>query len=263
MNKIEKLRKILKGMGSLLIAYSGGADSTLLLVVARDVLQDRVLAVTADSPAYPPEEMAFAKKTAKALGARHLIIKTRELKDKNFVNNPPQRCYFCKKGLFRRLQEIALKSKLNFVADASNISDRQDHRPGNQAKREFKVRSPFQEAGFTKQDIRKLSKKLGLGTWNKPALACLASRIPYGTRITPALLKRINSAERGLKELGFKQVRLRHYNGLCRIEVSKNDIPALIGKRAAVVRNLKKLGYNYITLDLEGYRSGSLNRAIK
>lgn len=246
-----------------MVAYSGGTDSTLLLVVARNVLQERVLAVTADSPTYPPEELAFAKKTAQAFGVKHIIIKTRELKDKSFVNNPPQRCYFCKKGLFRRLREIALKSKLNFVADASNISDQKDYRPGNQAKREFKVRSPFQEAGLTKEDIRKLSKKLGLGTWNKPALACLASRIPYGTRITPALLKRINDAERGLKKLGFKQVRLRHYNGLCRIEVFKDEIPALIRKRDAVVRNLKKLGYDYVTLDLEGYCSGSLNRVIR
>jgi pyridinium-3,5-biscarboxylic acid mononucleotide sulfurtransferase len=153
--------------------------------------------------------------------------------------------------------------KLNFVADASNISDKKDFRPGDKAKKEFKVRSPLQEAGLTKDDIRALSKKLGLNTWNKPALACLASRIPYGKKITLDILARVNQGEEFLRQLGFKQVRLRHYNGLCRIETGKDDITRLISQRTLIVSRLKRLGYNYVTIDLEGYRTGSLNEVIK
>lgn len=224
--------------------------------------KEKILAVTACSPTYPKEELLFSKSIARSLGVRHKIIKTYELKDKRFIANPVNRCYFCKIELFTGLKGIAIKSKLNFVLDASNVSDKLDFRPGNMAKQELKIRSPLQETGFTKVDIRKLSKKLGLITWDKPSLACLASRIPYGQRISSELLGRINQAEVYLRRLGFKQVRLRHYNGLCRIEVLKNDICRLISKRNLVVDKLKKLGYNYITIDLEGYRSGSMNPAL-
>lgn len=246
-------------MGSVVVAYSGGADSTFLLKVAALVLGDKVLAVTAVSPTYPKEELYLAKRMAKTLGIRHKIIKTYELKDQRFIANPVNRCYFCKKELFTRLKDIAKVNKLNFVIDASNISDKKDFRPGKIAKEELKVRSPLQAAGLNKEDIRRLSRQLGLKTWDKPSLACLASRVPYGVRISSRLLKRINEAEAYLRKMGFKQVRLRHYNGLCRIEVWQNDIPSLINKRSLIVEKLKQLGYNYVTIDLEGYRTGSMN----
>lgn len=243
----------------MLIAYSGGVDSTFLLKAASDILGERVLAVTADSATYPKDELESAKKMTQRLGVRHQVIKTGELKDSNFLNNGLQRCYFCKRGLFRRLKKIALENKLNFVADASNICDRKDFRPGSRAKKELHVRSPLEEAGLTKEEIRLLSKRLKLPTWDKPSFACLASRIPYHTRISPALLKRIERGEAVLKRMGFRQVRLRTYDGLCRIEVSRADIPLILSKRNFIVERLNSLGYNYITLDLEGYRSGSLN----
>jgi len=249
-------------MVSVLVAYSGGVDSTLLLKVASDVLSNKLLAITAVSPTYPKEELIFSKKIAKQLGVRHKIIKTQELEDKRFISNPVNRCYFCKKELFSKLKEIAKINKLNFVVDASNVSDEKDLRPGSQAKEELNIRSPLQEAGFTKEDIRKLSKRLGLVTWDKPSEACLASRIPYGIKISPQLLVRVNRAEGYLRQLGFKQVRLRHYNGLCRIEVLKEDIPRIMNKRTKIINRLKILGYNYITLDLEGYRSGSMNEVL-
>src|SRR3989338_2202401 len=262
MDKLKKLKSILKEMGSVLIAYSAGADSTFLLKVARDCLGSKVLAVTADSPTYQKQELKFYKKMAKELGVRHKVIKTLELEDKNFIKNSASRCYFCKSELFSRLRKIAKDSRLNFVADASNVSDKKDFRPGSIAKNELGVRSPLQEAGFTKEDIRLFSKKLGLKTWDKPQLACLASRIPYGKKISPLVLRRINKAEEFLRKAGFKQVRLRHHDRLCRIEVGKSEISLLAQRSNLVVDSLKKMGYNYITLDLEGYRAGSMNPAL-
>lgn len=262
MNKINQLKKILKNMHSVLVAYSGGLDSTFLLAVSKEVLGKNVLAVTANSATYPRQELKSAKKTARKLKARHLIINSEELKDKRYLCNSTQRCYFCKKDLFRRLKKIAAGEKIKFVIEASNLNDAGDFRPGRKAKKEYLIRSPLEEAHFSKADIRRYSKKLGLNTWNKPSLACLASRIPYGTKINRNLLKRINKAEEYLYALGIRQVRLRHYNGLCRIEVEEKDFPTLIKKRNSIVEKLKKLGYNYITLDLEGYRTGSLNEVI-
>jgi len=262
--KFSRIKRSVSRYGSCLIAFSGGVDSTLLLKIASLALpKDKILAVTANSPTYPKEELLFSQNIASRFGLRHKIIKTDELKDKKFISNPINRCYFCKRELFTKLKKIAKKNKLNFVLDASNASDKLDFRPGSIAKGELGIRSPLQDAGFTKEDIRSLSKQLGLGTWDKPSLACLASRIPYGTQISEGSLERINQAEAYLRKIGFRQVRLRHYNRLCRIEVSKSDIPRLVSKRKQVVDKLKNLGYNYVTIDLEGYRTGSLNEVIK
>jgi uncharacterized protein len=263
MDKLKKLKKILNDMGSVLIAYSGGVDSTFLIKVAAGVLGDNVLAVTAVSPTYPKQELTFARRMAGEFGIRHRLINTNELKDKRFTSNSANRCYFCKKELFGKLIKIARKNKLKFVCDASNLSDDTDYRPGNKAKGEFGIRSPLKEAGFTKEDIRRISRRLGLRSWNKPALACLASRIPYGTKISTNILSRINKAEKFLSALGFSQIRLRHYNGLCRIEVLNKDIAKLLKKRSLIVARLKTLGYHYITVDLEGYRTGSMNEALE
>lgn len=262
--KLSSLRRKIYGYKSCLVAFSGGQDSAFLLKICSAVLKpDKLLAVTAVSETYPRAELKKARILAKEIGIRLKVIRTAELANKKFSANPVKRCYFCKKELFTKLIRIARKHKLNFVLDASNLSDKSDYRPGTIAKKELKVKSPLAEAGFTKGDIRSLSKKIGLSSWNKPSLACLASRIPYGTKITAGLLRRIDRAEEYLNSLGFEQVRLRHYNGLCRVEVNQKDIGRLLKNREQVVERLKDLGYNYITLDLEGYRTGSLNEVIK
>jgi len=260
MKKIEKLKDILKQMGSVLIAFSGGSDSSFLLKIASSVLpKEKIIAVTADSPTYTRQELSGARLFAAALGVKHIVIKTLELREERFISNPLNRCYFCKRELFSRLRKLADEYKINFVIDGTNKTDAFDSRPGAAAKRELAVRSPLEESGIDKADIRRASKRLGLTTWNKPSGACLASRIAYGVKITPALLSRIGRAEAYLKRLGFRQVRLRHYNGLCRIEVLRHEIVRLINKRDGIITRLKTLGYTHITVDLEGYRTGSMN----
>jgi len=261
--KLACLKRKILGYKSCLVAFSGGQDSAFLLKVCSLVLpKTNILAVTAVSATYPKDELPKAKVLAEDIGVRLKVIKTAELKNKKFTANSTLRCYFCKKELFLRLAAIARQNKLNFVLDASNASDKSDYRPGNIAKQELKVRSPLLESGFNKEDIRKLSRSFGLSSWDKPSLACLASRIPYGIKITAGLLKRIDQAEAYLTGLGFRQVRLRHYNGLCRIEVEEKYLNCLIRNRKAIVAKLRNLGYNYITLDLQGYRTGSLNEVI-
>jgi uncharacterized protein len=262
-NKFSRLKRIILGYESALVAFSGGQDSAFLLKICSLLLpSDKILAVTAVSATYPKGELAKARILAKQIGAKLKVIRTAELSNQKFTANPVTRCYFCKQELFSKLIVIAKQNKLNFVLEAGSLSDAQDYRPGNIAKGELKIKSPLIEAGFTKEDIRRLSKQLGLSSWNKPSLACLASRIPYGVKITADLLKRIDQSEEYLNQLGFRQVRLRHYDGLCRIEVNKDDLPRLLSKRRLIVGRLKKIGYNYITVDLEGYRTGSLNEVI-
>lgn len=263
-NKLSRLKKIILDMDSLLVAFSGGTDSTFLLKVASGLLpKGKLLAVTAQSETYPDEELFRARVSARRLGVAHKVIRTYELSDRQFRANPAERCYFCKKELFAKLIKIAARSRLKFVADASNISDQADFRPGSRAKEELGVRSPLQEAGLSKDDIRKFSREMKLPTWDKPSLACLASRIPYGTRITTGLLSRINQGEEFLRGMGFRQVRLRHYGRLCRIEVEKKELKKIIEKSPLVSKGLKNIGYDYVTLDLEGYRTGSLNEVLK
>jgi len=262
--KLENLKEILLNMESVLIAYSGGVDSTLLLKVSKDTLGDKVLAVTANSLTYPSWEIEAAREMAQRLGARHMVIETQELANPEFVNNLPDRCYYCKRELFSKLALIAKEFDLNYVLDGSNYDDLNDFRPGMQAAREFKVRSPLKEAAFTKEDIRQLSKELGLPTWDKPSFACLASRFPYGTAITKENLIRIGEAERFLRSSGMRQVRVRHYNHIARIEATQEQISKLLSKelRGKIVNKFKDLGYTYVTVDLEGYRTGSMNEVL-
>jgi len=266
MQKIIKLQNLLKKMKRVLVAYSGGADSTLLLKVAGETLgKENVLAVLATSVTYPASEVKAAIKTAKILKAKLLVVKTEEIKDSRFSKNPRQRCYYCKLELFGKLVNIAQKKGYFAVLDGANYDDRLDFRPGTKAGKELGIRSPLQEAGFTKTEIRKLSRKLKLTTWNKPSMACLASRIPYGAEIKSKTLKSIGLAEEYLKQIHFKQVRVRHHGELARIEVMPGDFKRLLqlGLSKKIAENLKKFGYTYITFDLEGFRSGSMNLVLK
>ena len=263
--KATALHTLLTELGSVLVAYSGGVDSTLLLRVALDTLgRERVLAVTAQSETYPQSEVEAATELASRLGARHLLISTEELKDQRFAHNPPDRCYYCKHELFRKLTEIAKREGLNAVCDGANYDDLGDFRPGMRAGAELGVRSPLKEVGLTKEETRQLSKELGLPTWDKPSYACLASRFPYGTEITPEQLRRIEEAESFLRSLGIGQLRVRHHGEIARIEVSPADFPRLFanGMRERVITKLRSLGYTYVTIDLQGYRTGSMNETL-
>ena len=259
-----RLKNILSSMESVLIAYSGGVDSTFLLKVASDVLGDRVLAVTSDSPTITRKELSGARDMAKELGVDHIVIKTDEMDCKDFTKNSSQRCYWCKNELFTKLNDIAKKRGFDYVADGSNYSDTSDFRPGLKAAGELNVRSPLVEASLTKDDIRDLLKIWGLSVWNKPATACLSSRVPYGQTISVSLLNRIERAEDILHKSGFEQVRVRDHNNIARIEVSAEDFSRLFDPRIkdTLSRSLKELGYKYIAVDLDGYRTGSLNEAL-
>ncbi len=261
--KITALREILAEAKRVVVAFSGGVDSTFLLKMAVEVLgAEQVLAVTGQSPTYPAWELAEAKELASALGVRQLIIDTEELEQEDFAANPPERCYFCKQELFSRLRQIAQKEGALAVLDGTNRDDLGDYRPGRKAARELGVRSPLLEAGLTKDDIRFFSFALGLPTWNKPACACLSSRFPYGTRITPEKLLQVERGEDFLRSLGFVQFRLRHHGALARIEIDPEQFSLLLAKASAVVSELKATGFAYVALDLEGYRTGSMNETL-
>lgn len=260
--KLLTLRGILARMGKVLIAYSGGVDSTFLLKVAHEVLDGDVLAVTATSKTYPEEEVAFATKMAAELGVPHLLVETKEFENEAFVNNPPNRCFFCKEELFGTLKGIARERGIPYVLDGTNYDDRLDFRPGRQAAKQLDIRSPLLEAKLTKEEIRLLSKEMGLPTWDKPSIACFASRIPYGEGITLEKLAQVELAERYLKSLGYRIVRVRHHGEIARIEVPPEDFPSLLEVRERVLSAFKGFGFTYVVLDLAGFRSGSMNEAL-
>lgn len=263
-DKLKKLKKIIEELESAVIAFSGGCDSSFLAKVAYDVLGDRVIAITANSELYADLEVKDSKKIAAFIGIKHEIISSNELGVPGFRDNPPERCYFCKKELFSELLEIAKKRDFKYVLDGSNFDDGDDYRPGMKAGKELNVRSPLREAKLTKDEIRQLSRKFNLYTADKPAMACLASRFPYGTKIREEDLQRIEKAEGFLRNLGFTQLRVRHHGDIARIEILPEDIESLLKNnfREKILAEFKKLGYKYVTFDLEGYRTGSMNEVI-
>lgn len=263
--KLNTLRSIFQQMGSVLVAYSGGVDSAFVLAVATETLgPERVLGVTGVSESLAPYERNEAAEIAQQVGARHRELKTDELSDENYLSNPANRCYFCKSELFTKLLPLAQAEGLAVVVDGSNADDVGDYRPGMQAGHERGVRSPLQEAGLTKPEIRFLAQARGLRIWDKPAAPCLSSRIPYGQRVTPEKLRQIGEAELYLRGLQLRNVRVRHHDSVARIEVPRADMPRLLedGVADGIVQKLKSLGFRHVTLDLQGFRSGGLNDAL-
>lgn len=262
--KYKQLQAILREMESVLVAYSGGVDSALLLKVAHDVLGERAIGVIAASPAYAPEETEEAIEVARQMGIHVLKIETHELEDERYVANDFNRCYFCKTELFTELEPLARQYHVRYIAYGLNQDDLGDFRPGQKAAREFGVRGPLKEAGMGKQDIRAVARFLGVPVWDKPAMACFSSRIPYGTKVDVAALQMVYKAEKLLHELGFHQLRVRHHDKIARIEVERAEMPRLIEEEMSrkVTEELRKIGYLYVTIDLLGFRSGSLNEGF-
>ena len=262
--KEQRLRALVRSYAPLIVALSGGADSAYLAYVAHSELGNHALAVTGDSASYPTFQRELADRLTKQFGINHEIVFTQEFEDTNYISNPPNRCYYCKNELYTKLAELARTRGFATICDGSNADDVGDYRPGRQAAREIGVRSPLEECGLTKAEIRELSRRAGLPTWNEPASACLSSRVPYGQVVTIEKLSMVDKAEIALKELGFRQVRVRHHGEVARIEVAEEELPraldsAMAGRMSAA---LKALGFKYVALDLEGYRTGSLNEVL-
>jgi pyridinium-3,5-biscarboxylic acid mononucleotide sulfurtransferase len=262
-DKERALRDTLSSLGSVIVAYSGGVDSAFLAWVAHDTLGDRSVAITADSPSYPERHREMAVRVARQCGLRHEIIHTSELERPEYRANPTNRCYYCKQELYTHLSRIAA-DRAATVVDGSNADDRGDYRPGRQAAREFGVRSPLDEVDLGKSEIRELSHRAGLPTWDEPASACLSSRIPYHSPVTDEKLRMVERGEQALRALGFRVCRVRHHDDLARIEVGRDELARAFAPEtsAAIVRELKAIGYRHVTIDLQGYRTGSLNEGL-
>ena len=263
--KTKKIKSLILEMDSALVAFSGGVDSTLVLALAHDVLGEKALAVTAQSASMPDREMKACHQLAKEIGVKHLVVKTEEMSNPNYRANPANRCYHCKTELYSSLKKVAQQENILNILNGTNTDDLGDYRPGLDSAREQGVRSPLVEAEFNKQEVRELSRKMELSVWDKPAMACLSSRIPYGQPVTPGKLAMIEQAEDLLLSLGFTQVRVRHLGTLARIELDKNEMPRYQNDKSvqkAVEEKLRALGFNSVVLDPEGYRMGSLNSAL-
>jgi pyridinium-3,5-biscarboxylic acid mononucleotide sulfurtransferase len=262
--KFDRLKNILKELGSVAIAYSGGVDSTFLLKVSKDVLNDNVIAVTAKSSTYPEREFNEARKFVEQFGSKHIVIISEEVEIEGFAKNPVNRCYYCKKELFTKIWNVAKENGINYVLDGSNFDDIGDFRPGMKAAKELSVVSPLKASELTKKDIRELSKRLNIPTWNKPSFACLSSRFPYGNEITVEKLSMVEKAEQLLMDMGFRQLRVRHHGDIARIEVASEERVKFFdaGIMDKVGKELQGLGFKYVTLDMLGYRTGSMNEVL-
>ena len=258
--KYDTLREIVASLGGCVIGFSGGVDSTLLFAVAVEVLGEQALAVTVTSETYPEQELTEAQELAARIGGRRQVIVSEALDIPEFKDNPSNRCYYCKKEMFGKLRSIAVKEGLPHLLDGANVDDRSDHRPGRQAAFEIEVRSPLEEAGFTKEDIRTLSQALELPNWDKPAYACLASRFPYGATITRERLHQVGQAEESLRELGFRILRVRYHGSVARLELGPDEfLQATADLRDQVAQRIKAAGFTYVAIDLQGYRTGAMN----
>ncbi len=268
MKKIEEkyrvLKEYIKSLDSVAVAFSSGVDSTLLLAIAQDVLGEKAVAITAKSSSFPKWEQDEAAEFVKERGIRQIVVETKELELEGFQNNQPDRCYLCKYEIFSNLRRIAAENGLKEVIDGSNLDDLSDYRPGKRAIEELGIKSPLQYAELRKEEIRQLSFHLGLPTWEKPSYACLASRFPYGEKITREKMKRVEEAELFLMKQGFRQVRVRHHGDLARIEVLSEQIPQFLAGslRSDIYKRLNEIGFTYVSLDLDGYRSGSMNETL-